>query len=253
MRLPRATSDRAAFGRMYHPPSWVTGGLSTGDAEFLYDLVREVDARAVVEIGVAAGTSSAAILFALDTLPAVDGGRILYSLDVLPYCYFDAARSVGSAVHEMYPTHRARWTRGQPRPISRGVTFDLAFVDADHRHPWPLLDVLHLAPALRREAWVGLHDIRLSTIDPRGGGHGAEWVFDRWPFEKRCGVGDAFNVGAIRLPADLAKVVPVAAELIEGALWETSPPAEALTLDPVFVELVATMIRGFNRRRARRR
>ena len=77
-------------------------------------------------------------------------------------------------------------------------------------------------------------------------------MFDRWPCEKRIGVGDAYNIGAVRLPAKLNDLLPFAAALIEGAGWETRPDRDALTLDPVFVELVDIMFRGYHGPRARR-
>ena len=54
----------------------------------------------------AAGTSSAALLYALDQLP---GGRELISADIRGACYFDPARPTGAAVAAMYPQHRAQW------------------------------------------------------------------------------------------------------------------------------------------------
>ncbi|HEV3148042.1 MAG TPA: class I SAM-dependent methyltransferase [Chthoniobacterales bacterium] len=49
---------------------------------------------------------------------------------------------------------------------------ELAFIDADHRHPLPLLDLLRLAPCVRGNGWILLHDIQLGTIGRKAAGAG---------------------------------------------------------------------------------
>lgn len=239
--LPEA---RAALRAMFHPPAWVQGGLSTEDAEFLLELVLTMAPYRIVELGVAAGTSSAALLFALDRATEEADSGELWSLDVCETCYFDATRPTGAAVAEMYPAHRAYWypstdPLGAHR-FSAGwpATFDLAFIDANHGHPCPLFDLLHLAPALQPRAWVALHDIDLPNLGPHyaGAGSGAMWLFEWWPFEKFRLLGAVSNIGAVRLPADLGALVPMALELLTRPC-EAAVPAEGLP--PVFAPVEA--------------
>jgi hypothetical protein len=88
------------------------------------------------------------------------------------------------------------------------VTF--AFLDANHCHPWPIADMLALQPALAPGAWVAIHDIELPRM-ARGyeeaTGQKVDWhqkgvqvLFEHWPSEKIRGSGEAFNIGAIRMP-----------------------------------------------------
>ena len=223
---------------MYQPPGWVTGGLSTEDAEFLVELVLAEEPVHVLELGVAAGTSSAALLFALDQLPE---DRQLTSVDVRPTCYFDQARAVGAAVAEMYPGHATRWvlnTNADARRLRATVgpgTVDVALIDANHQHPWPLLDLLHLAPLLRQGAWVALHDIALPVLYPQFQSHGAMWLFEAWPGETWVSL-DSENIGAVRLPADLRTLVPMAQGLL-ARRWEQAPTREAWDLPHVFAAL----------------
>src|SRR5262249_48914113 len=96
----------------------------------------------------------------------------------------------------------------------------LAFIDADHRHPLPLLDLLRLAPYLRGQSWIVLHDIKLGSMTrqtieagrkPRCKPvFGAEWLFARWPFTKISGG----NIGAVQLPADKGELVAFALQLM---------------------------------------
>jgi hypothetical protein len=117
------------------------------------------------------------------------------------------------------------------REIAKPGEFGLAFIDADHRHPWPLLDVLRLAPYIQSSGWIVLHDIQLGTYGQaereagRGveGGtpYGAEWLFEKWPFRKIR----SFHIGAIELPPQTDCLIPFALELIHQP-FEVSGKAE---------------------------
>jgi len=238
--------DRDALRVMYRPPTWVTGGLSAGDAEFLFDLVTQREPAHVLELGVAAGTSSAALLFALDQLPPP---RRLYSVDVRATCYFDPSKALGAAVDEMYPTYATRWIRDFDADARKvGLTMplasvDFAFIDANHHHPFPLLDVLHLAPVMRPGAWIALHDIELPRLYPQFQSHGPMWLFEVWPGEKLRGTGDAENIGAVQMPADLETLVPMACALLERK-WEGQPAGlEYSITTPAFAAVHAAMRR----------
>lgn len=210
------------------PPDWVQGATPAQDAQFLLDTVAALGPATVLELGVAAGVSSAFLLCALDRLPGGGRGRVLRSCDVQPACYFDAARATGEAVASMYPHARAEWildTNTDARRLSQTLpdaSVDLTFIDANHYHPWPLLDLLHLSKAAMPGSWVILHDINLPVIAPQWVASGAQWLFDEWPFEKIAGGGQDRNIGAVRLPADLRRLLPVAQHLIERP-WEHAP------------------------------
>jgi hypothetical protein len=200
----------------------------------------------VVEVGVAAGTSSAALLAALDQLPPP---RRLYSVDVRPTCYFDASKATGSAVDEMYPTYTTRWIQdfeadARKVGLSLGVgTVDFAFIDANHHHPFPLLDVLHLAPVMRPGAWIALHDIELPRLYPQFQSHGPMWLFECWPGPKIRGEGDAENIGAVQMPADLETLAPMAVALLDRK-WEGQPAGlEYSITTPAFAAIHAAMRR----------
>jgi hypothetical protein len=230
---------QAGLRAMFTPPAWVVGGISGGDAEFLLDLVMREQPARVLEVGVAAGTSSAALLYALDALPE-PANRELWSVDIRPMCYFDLRRATGSAVAEMHPRHTSRWflqTNADARLAARSLgpaSTDLLFIDGNHSHPWPLLDVLHLATAARPQAWIALHDIALPRLYPEFQTFGPTWLFAAWPGEKIAGQGDAENIGAVRLPADLAALVPMAVELLRAHPWEAPVRREDVELPDVF-------------------
>ena len=104
--------------------------------------------------------------------------------------------------------------------LSRRHELEIAFIDADHRHPQPLLDLFRLAPFVRGGGWIVLHDIQLGTItrerieagqstgwEPI---YGAEWLFDRWPFRKISGG----NIGAVQLPEQKSALIPFALRMM---------------------------------------
>src|SRR5690606_26338062 len=189
-RLGHTSAPTRKLREMYRQPAWVQGGCSHGDVEFLLELVTAIDPALVLELGVASGTSSAALLFALDQLPAGTRDRVLYSGDIQRTCYFDASRQTGAAVQELYPGHRATWhldTNTDARRVRAALvpgSVDLCFIDAYLYHPCPLLHLLQIAPRLRPEAWVVLHDIELPRLHPRFQAHGPQWPFEAWPFNK---------------------------------------------------------------------
>jgi predicted O-methyltransferase YrrM len=247
-----AASDDAAVRRVaeyYAPPAWARGAIAIEDAMFLYDMVRCLRPRRVVEVGVASGASAAILLRALADCgaPLLDegGSPALHSFDLHPFCYFDRARPVGGAAAEMAPdlargmALHVRKTAADAAEMFAAEPLSLAFIDADHRHPWPTADVLALLPALRPGAWVVLHDIELPEYarrHERAHGtivdwhqSGAQRLFDAWPFEKLRGVEGAFNIGAIRIPDD-RPVTRADLQRVIDTPWETTPNPRALRI-----------------------
>lgn len=248
LRQPTSETLLEMLAEWYVPPAWATGCVAFGDAWFLAEMVRCVRPERVVEIGVASGASSAVLLAALHHVWGEAGltheGRPrLESFDLMDRCYFAPSRSVGSAVPEMCPDldHQRGWrlttgaTAVEAGRTLAGADLPLAFVDADHRHPWPVADILALRPALRPGAWIVLHDIDLPEVARRHtqcGGSEVDWgtpgvqmLFDAWPFEKIRGVGVCHNIGAVRLPVDR----PLELRDLDAVLdqpWEVEPGPE---------------------------
>ena len=127
----------------------------------------------------------------------------------------------------MYPQPHTRWildTNTDARRLSQThqpASVNLTFIDANHYHPWPLLDLLHMSVLAKRGSWVVLHDINLPVITPECLACGAKWLFDEWPFDKVAG-GPQDNIGAVRLPDDLVRLVPFAEALLPRT-WEFTP------------------------------
>lgn len=226
-------------------PEWAQGGVSRTDASFLFDLVRAVDPGLILELGVAAGGSTLVMLRTLEAIgrPITDGEGepAVLAFDLHPFCYCARAKPIGSGMLEAAPA-LARGVRFTPGAISldlpsalESASVDLAFIDADHRHPWPTVDLLAILPTLRPGAWVALHDIDLPEIASRHEArtgeavnwheHGARLLFNAWPFEKIRSCDDPSNIGALRVddPATVVRRWGAALHDLLNIPWETDP------------------------------
>lgn len=237
--LPENRGWTGELAACYAPPSWSTGYPALPEAEFLWDMIESQRPRTVVEIGTASGVSTAVLLHAMDRFCAKDAR--IWSYDISSMCYFDATRRVGAAAGEMAPhlMDRARLFSNADAidAASRmGVgEVDLAFIDANHRHPAPTLDLLALVYAIRPGAWVILHDIELPNLVDAAGerpwsdASGAQLLYERWPFDRVRLLSDHpnyRNIGAIRMPDTPTDAVDACLDLLQLE-WETP-----LVIDP---------------------
>jgi predicted O-methyltransferase YrrM len=228
------------------------GGIGSRDYFFLTALVSILAPHRVIEIGTLTGFSAAIIAAAIHRQHGNSGEISVETIDVRTDCIINETRPVGFEIPELIPqlasTVRVHTRRESDFASELGAPdkFGLAFIDADHRHPWPLLDVLRLAPYVQSGGWIILHDIQLGTHSkklteagqPLEGGtpYGAEWLFDRWPFRKMR----SFHIGAIALPSRNADLIPFALGLMDEPLEVTGKAAKRVrrALYQSFAELI---------------
>jgi predicted O-methyltransferase YrrM len=173
--------------------------------------------RLAIEIGTASGSSAAIIgkMIALRQAQAdhVPSGPLVHTIDRKSEYVLDRAKPVGFAIETMTPELRDRVIVHAPQDSAfcRALVLDgelpFAFIDGNHRHPWPLADVLQVQQ-LMKSGWICLHDIDLPGVSERAlaageqvaylPAYGAKHVFDFWPYAKI----QAGNIGVIRIPAD---------------------------------------------------
>lgn len=210
-------------------PDWADGRINMVEAAVLDLYIRTLRPDVIVEVGVASGVSSAAILSSLSTLGPSPTPR-LRSYDIMTRCYFDESRAVGQAVREMVPQHASDQLikRGGAKTAADDLparSVRLAFIDANHGHPAPTADLIDLSPCLAPGAWVVLHDIRLSKVmrerEPNSARqvYGPEVLFEWWPGTKTKGDTFASNIGAIRVNHPSELTAEALAELIHIP-WE---------------------------------
>jgi glycosyltransferase involved in cell wall biosynthesis/predicted O-methyltransferase YrrM len=244
-RFGHGPTDHDALTAMYQPPAWVTGYVSGSDALFLFEMVAGVKPVTVAEIGVASGVSSAVLLFALDQLPDAEG-RVLHSVDVRANCYFDNAYKTGQACGEMYPSPRAQWRENYDnnaqdlRKALPAHSVDLTFIDANHMHPYPLLDLLQTTEFAKPGSWVVLHDVDLPVQHPEFQTYGPRWLYQAWPFNKIKAFDEFASIAAVQLPEDPAQLVELALSLLDKT-WECHVDIEEVELPAAFAAVQAAL------------
>jgi predicted O-methyltransferase YrrM len=232
---PEEASDRLYGTR----PGWVTGYVSHLDARYL--LLRTLAARTevVVEIGTASGVSTAILCRALEIAHAggaIGDGFEVRTYDLVERFYADDSRQTGEAAREMlapellgHVTFRSPVTAAAVADDLGADAVDLMFIDANHSHPWPALDLLATLDSLRSGAEVILHDINLPARQPNVPGWGAKHVFDGLDVKKQVYDEDAIpNIGSIWIPDDKEEMVSQLLGLVQRHEWETEVP-ESIT------------------------
>ena len=211
-------AEVAALAKLMEQHRAVIASLSGSDCFFLTAVASIIAPRRVVEIGTLSGFSAGVIASAIRR-ERDDAAGVVDTIDLRTHCHNDPERPVGYAIREIFPEHADAIRIHAPHD-SRHVAqlapardLELAFVDASHRHPNPLLDVLRLAAHMQPGAWILLHDIRLGSTgaEPSASAPwGAEWLFDAWPLRKISGG----NIGAVQLPDERSALAPFALEMM---------------------------------------
>jgi len=138
------------------------GAIDGQDVAFIADLIAQHRPRNVVEIGCASGMSSCI----LAALMSSAGGGTLNSFDLMEHYYVNPEKPVGYLLAEA-PPHP-----GVSVTVNRGKTcldvagqidgqIDLCFIDAAHKHPWPLIDTLGVLPLMKPGGIIIHHDLQM--------------------------------------------------------------------------------------------
>ncbi|MDQ6809097.1 MAG: class I SAM-dependent methyltransferase [Verrucomicrobiota bacterium] len=198
-----------------------SGAIGVGDLLFLHAFVNVLAPDRVVEIGTLTGFSAAVIGDAVVQHQHAEAESLVVdTIDLRECCATDETKPVGFEIPRLVPRLagrirvHAREDARYVEQIARAGELELVFIDADHQHPRPTLDLIRVSRFVRLGGWVAVHDIDLGSLGERmraagtplshGSPFGAQWLFEAWPFEKISGG----NIGALRLPANLRDLVP---------------------------------------------
>lgn len=210
-RLEQHFSNNRSNHVFNRKPVGIKGSISAWEARFLHATILEKKPEVCLEIGTGAGISSAIMANALSILKAVYGGeRRLHSVDCNEFCWFDKTKPVGFFLGEFAPelteyvTFWKKPSAFEVHDILAPKSVGLVFIDANHKHPWPSLDLLATLPYLTEDAVVVLHDINLAANMPDfAESNGAKYLFDGVPLEKATCAGQGAdklpNIGAFTL------------------------------------------------------
>ncbi len=222
-------------------PSWVQGTISRQDAWYLYERVTAAPAGTVLEIGTASGVSTGIICAALEAGdPHAEKSLVTY--DISPTFYAAPEHRTGSAAREMVSAEAfGRITFRNPATavdVHRELATDevsFLFLDANHMHPHPTLDLLAALEPIRPGAEVFLHDVNLPLIHPQFAVWGAKWLYESLDVEKRLNPhDDSPNIGSFVMPADKAALREQLLGIVDAHPWECTidPDDVAAYLEP---------------------
>jgi predicted O-methyltransferase YrrM len=229
-----------------------SGAIGMGDLLFLHAFVNVLAPDRVVEIGTLSGFSAAVIADAVAQQQRPESESVVVdTIDLSQRCMTDQTKPVGFEIPQLVPrlSSRIRVHAGQDaryvEQIARAGELQLVFIDADHQHPRPTLDLIRVSRFVRPGGWAIVHDIELGPLGERvraagvafeHGPFGAQWLFEAWPFEKISGG----NIGALRLPSNVRDLVPFALAMLRIPP-ELEPIPTRRTLEAFFAAVVDLM------------
>lgn len=138
------------------------------ESSFLCGLLKKTQPEKILEVGVAAGGTTALILKSLQMLNL---DAQLYSADLCHKYYANQELNVGYMVHKAVPKLTRNWKLFTGSVISEyldeiGPDIDFCIIDTMHTLPGELLDFLCILPYLKHNATVVLHDTALHSLAP---------------------------------------------------------------------------------------
>ena len=202
------------------------GTIGLRDYLFLSAFASILAPERAVEIGTLAGFSAAIIAAALHRRHPDPKDVLVETIDRNTHSVVETDKQVGFQIPDIIPdfpnavrVHAPADSEAIKEFAVRGE-LQLVFIDANHQHPQPLLDLLRAAPYVRSGGWILLHDIKLGTLGRasvegghnvrRGASFGAEWLFGYWPFRRIAGG----NIGAVQIPVQKSAIIPAALRLM---------------------------------------
>lgn len=141
--------------------------MSEFESAFLTGVIKKSKPKKVLEIGVAAGGTTAIIL---DSLEKYSNEYVLFSLDLNDKFYRDKGKKTGFLAQQykqIKPLKKGTHSliTGNYAPLSAeviGDQIDLLIIDTVHTLPGEILDFLAFYPNLSNDAYVVLHDTALN-------------------------------------------------------------------------------------------
>jgi len=225
--IPVLPAERGSLEHLLACQRNCSGAIGMGDLLFLHAFVSVLAPDRVVEVGTLSGFSAAVIGDAVAQHHRPESESVLVdTIDLSERCLTDQTKPVGFEIPRLVPrlSSRIRVHAGKDarhvEQIARPGELEMVFIDADHQHPRPTLDLVYVSRFVRPGGWVVVHDIELGSLAERmlaagvvvdhGAPTGAQWLFEGWPFEKISGG----NIGALRLPSNLRDLIPFALAML---------------------------------------
>lgn len=164
-------------------PGW--GSIASDEVLFVQDYIKRYQPKDFLEVGMASGLSGGLISQMLDW----NGGKTFTSIDYNDTFFGDTSKKNGFLIDEIYAGGSVAVDK-RPFVIAPGLSdvnrrFDMCFIDANHQHPWPLIDTLCVYPFLDNAKVMIHHDLKLYRNQDVVRGIGPKYLFDQFPERTR--------------------------------------------------------------------
>ena len=192
---------QAEFSRHWKP-GW--GSIAVDELGFVQDLIRNHRPESFLEIGMASGMSTGFIARFLDE----SGGKRLDSLDHDDTFFGDKTKPNGFLFPEIYTGDALKVRLLKFKTAldvdEIGGSWQMAFIDANHQHPWPTIDTLAIWPHLKPPKIVIHHDLALYLKQDVVFGIGPKYLHDQVPCDRRV-VSEANDGNIFYLDLDIGR------------------------------------------------
>lgn len=213
------------------------GAVSVSELMFLQEQIGKVRPRHFIEIGMASGLSTGFIARFMENAH----GATLTSVDHDDTFFGDPSKPNGFLVPDLY-TGKGIDVRLIKHKTALDVhgfdgAWEMAFIDANHQHPWPLIDTLALWPSMAGPKIIVHHDLTLYLRQDVMFGIGPKYLYDQVPCDRRSAPAEAGG-NIFMLDMDMPK-----ADLEELAIlgfklpWSLRGP-----LSPAYVKKIREML-----------
>lgn len=231
--------DIAAI-REIHKRHWKPGygAVAPSELAFIQRLITQHKPDSFVEVGMASGLSTGFIATFLEE----QGGSTLLSLDHDDTFFGDKTKPNGFLVPEIYTGDKVRVDLVKFKTALNvhefDQSFDMAFVDANHQHPWPAIDMMALYPKMSGPRIMIHHDLRLFMKQDVMFGIGPKYLFDQFRDRQRIrSRANGGNIFAVRLDMAQDEFEVILTDLLKLP-WSLRTP-----LQPKYLEQIRDMIR----------
>ena len=221
--------DIEALHAKHNKPGF--GTTTPEELAFIQTTIHAHKPKRFIEVGTASGLTTGFIALFMEEI----GGGTVTSIDSARRFFGDPSKPVGYLAPYIYGGEAVDIQICANTTVldadTLGGPWDMAFVDADHSHPWPTLDTLVLAPHLTGPRLVLHHDLQLFRRHVLFRGVGPRALFNEVPEEYRHA--DPAN-GWNMFYMDLNMPQDTLTEVVANALcmpWTDRPPIPRHTLD----------------------
>jgi len=178
------STEIARIHEQHWAPGW--GSVTADEMEYFQDLIKQHRPASFIEIGTASGLSGGLICLLLDEF----GGERFTTVDHDNTFFGDPTKENGFQLPLIYPGGRVEVNRltftTAPDVPGLGQSFEMGFVDANHQHPWPLIDTLCLYPVMTGSKVLLHHDLDLYRKQTdKIYGIGPKYLYDQFPHTHR--------------------------------------------------------------------